>query len=62
MIDPKCPFCGSKCTIQTSDYDGFEYVRNCECNRCHGVFREVYTMKLDRVEALIKPIRRAENG
>lgn len=58
MNDPKCPFCNGKATIQMSYSDGFEFVRNYECNRCHGVFREVYRMTLDRVDTLIKPIRR----
>ena len=62
MIEPKCPFCGGKCTIQLSYGGSWEYVRNWECDRCHGVFREVYRMTFARLETLRKPIRRADNG
>lgn len=61
MIDPKCPFCGSECTIQTAYSDDLEYVRHFECNKCHGVFREVHRLKFDRLETLRKPTRRAAN-
>ena len=62
MNNPECPLCNGKCTIQMSYTDGFEYVQNIECNECHGVYREVYTMQIDRVETLIKPTRRTDNG
>ncbi len=62
MKIPKCPFCNGECTMQTSDFDGWEYWHNYECNNCHCLFREVYRMKLDKVETLISPNRRADNG
>lgn len=51
----KCPLCGGKCSIPTSYSDGFDFVRHLECTSCHGVFREVYTLRLNRVETLIEP-------
>lgn len=62
-MENKCPFCNGEFTIQTSEIDGFEYVRNCECNSCHGVYRKVYGVIYasdDVVDLLIARMRELE--